>query len=218
MSELVDDHDSNSCGFAAVWVRLPPRAPNIMPSNKNNLAYVIGLALGDGNLSNPNGRAVRLRITCDTKYQNLIKRAFLAVQKLLPDNKTAIVKRAKTFCDISCYSNQWEKLLGWKAKNGSKYKQNVSVPQWIKDNKNYSKYCLRGLLETDGSIYFDRGYKMANFVTIIPALAESFMELINKLGFEARVYKLKSPNKDRYNIRITKNIDLFLKTIGFTKD
>jgi hypothetical protein len=28
-------------------------------------AYVIGLAIGDGNLSNPSGRAVRLRITCD---------------------------------------------------------------------------------------------------------------------------------------------------------
>jgi len=31
-------------------------------------AYIVGLALGDGNLSNPNGRAVRLRITCDKKY------------------------------------------------------------------------------------------------------------------------------------------------------
>jgi len=35
-------------------------------------AYLIGVALGDGNLSNPNGRAVRLRITCDTKYPALI--------------------------------------------------------------------------------------------------------------------------------------------------
>jgi hypothetical protein len=34
--------------------------------------YVIGLAIGDGNLSNPNGRAVRLRIACDTKFPALI--------------------------------------------------------------------------------------------------------------------------------------------------
>ena len=37
-------------------------------------AYVVGVAIGDGNLSNPNGRAVRLRITCDKKYPALIAR------------------------------------------------------------------------------------------------------------------------------------------------
>jgi hypothetical protein len=36
-------------------------------------AYIIGVALGDGDLSNPNGRAVRLRITCDKKYPRLIE-------------------------------------------------------------------------------------------------------------------------------------------------
>ncbi len=40
-------------------------------------AYVIGLAIGDGNLSNPNGRAVRLRITCDTKYPRLVGNIFV---------------------------------------------------------------------------------------------------------------------------------------------
>ena len=40
--------------------------------DKNSLAYIIGVALGDGNLSNPNGRAVRLRITCDIKYPKII--------------------------------------------------------------------------------------------------------------------------------------------------
>jgi len=38
------------------------------------LAYVVGVALGDGNLSNPNGRATRLRITCDAKYPRLARK------------------------------------------------------------------------------------------------------------------------------------------------
>jgi hypothetical protein len=51
----------------------------ILPLNADRQlqAYVIGLAIGGGNLSNPNGRAVRLRITCDTKYPALIARIFL---------------------------------------------------------------------------------------------------------------------------------------------
>ena len=40
----------------------------ILNKDKGLQAYVIGLALGDGNLSNPNGKATRLRITCDKKY------------------------------------------------------------------------------------------------------------------------------------------------------
>ena len=40
----------------------------ILNSDKNLQAYVIGLALGDGNLSKPGPRAVRLRISCDNKY------------------------------------------------------------------------------------------------------------------------------------------------------
>lgn len=218
MSKLVDDHDSKSCGLTAMRVRLPPRAPNIMSLNKNNLSYIIGLAIGDGNLSNPNGRAVRLRITCDLKYKNLIKRICSAIKILLPKNRVSLIKRSRTFCDISCYSNKWENWLGWKAKEGPKYKQKVSIPNWIKENKNYSIYCLRGLLETDGSIYTDRGYKMVNFVTIIPRLASDVIKIIKKIGFSPHIYKIATITKTRYNIRLSKNTDNFLKTINFIKN
>jgi hypothetical protein len=54
-------------------------------------AYVIGVAIGDGNLSSPNGRAVRLRITCDTKYPVLIAKIRSALETLLPRNKVSVV-------------------------------------------------------------------------------------------------------------------------------
>ena len=46
---------------------------NEMMKKTKNLAYIIGVALGDGNLSNPNGRAIRLRISCDTRYPFIIE-------------------------------------------------------------------------------------------------------------------------------------------------
>ena len=49
-------------------------------NDKNTLAYIIGVAIGDGNLSNPNGRAVRLRVTCDTKYEFIIKQVKSNIQ------------------------------------------------------------------------------------------------------------------------------------------
>lgn len=189
-----------------------------MKNSKDNLAYIIGVAIGDGNLSNPNGRAVRLRVSCDLKYKNLIISISKAIQKLLPNNKVSLVNHGKNCIDISCYSNKWESILSWKAGGGSKYKQRVSVPDWIKINKTHSICCLRGLFETDGCIYKDREYVMVSFVTIIPNLANDVMEMIKGLGFTPRIYKITTTPINRYTIRISKDAELFIKTIKLVKN
>jgi hypothetical protein len=117
VAELVYAHDSKSCDRKVVGVRLPPRPLNM---DRNILAYIVGVALGDGNLSNPNGRAVRLRITCDNKYPNLIERIIYSIRFLLPENRVSMIKSGKNFCNISCYSNKWESWLGWRYDKGSK--------------------------------------------------------------------------------------------------
>lgn len=121
---------------------------------KENLAYIVGIALGDGNLSNPSKRAVRLRITCDKKYPEIIKEIKNSLQYILPKNKISEINRQGCI-DISCYSNTLEDLLGWKAKGGSKNIQEVKIPDWIKNDKHLSLICLKGLFQTDGSIYLD---------------------------------------------------------------
>lgn len=212
---MADAHDSKSCAERHESSSLSPGTT----MDKENLAYVIGVALGDGNLSNPNGRAVRLRITCDARYKNLIERICLAVQKVLPRNKVSLVDRTNLGAvDVSCYSNEWENLLGWKAKGGSKHIQGVSIPRWIKQSRQLSIECLRGLLETDGSIYEDRGYLMVNFVTVIPNLAEDVMGMISELGFQPHLAKFASRNKDKYTVRISKHSKDFIKLLNLKKD
>lgn len=178
-------------------------------------AYVIGLALGDGNLSNPNGRAVRLRITCDLKYPGLIDRIKNSLQTILPDNKVTIVKKKRNCVDISCYSNYWEKILGWSAVKGSKFSQSASVPDWIKNDREAVVSCLRGLIETDGAIYLDRGYKMVIFKSIIPQLAEAVHQMIGYLGFAAKLYRVepKSPQKTAYHVRLSRDVLNFLNLV-----
>lgn len=174
--------------------------------------------MGDGNLSNPNGRAVRLRITCDKKYKKLSNKITLSLQKLLPNNKIGIVKRKDNCLDISCYSNKLENFLGWSAKGGSKEKQEISIPDWIKRDRKYAISCLRGLFETDGSIYTDRKYLMANFVTIIPTLAKDVMEIIISLGFKPNMQLRKEQNgKIKHTIRISKNTEQFINLVKIEK-
>lgn len=179
-------------------------------------AYIVGLALGDGNLSNPNGRAVRLRITCDKKYPVLYKYILNSLQEFLPDNKVSLVDR-DTSIDVSCYSNYLEDLLGWKAKCGSKHKQKVKIPTWIIKNKQFTKECLRGLVQTDGSIYKDRGYSMVNIVSNIPSLANAIIKAINNVGYKPNVQIHNDPNTKKYTIRISKNTKEFISDIGVWK-
>ena len=198
----------------------------IFNENKFLQSYIIGLAIGDGNLSNPNGRAIRLRITCDEKYPLLMKRVINSLQSLFPQNKVSIAEKKEGCLDISVYSNHLEKILGWKAKGGSKFLQKVSVPNWIKENSKYKINCLRGLIETDGCIYSDRGYKMIMFSTIIPKLAKDVYKMIISLGFYPHLYKIGKGENIKYNfnqkpiyrIRISKNVNKFLSLVKPEKE
>jgi tRNA dimethylallyltransferase len=183
-------------------------------SNKEELAYIIGIAIGDGNLSNPNGRAVRLRITCDKNYSNLIKEIIESLKKIAPNNKISTFERKDNCIDISCYSNDWEEILGWKASRGSKIKQGIKIPDWIKKNKIYTKKVLKGLIQTDGSIYFDRKYKMVNFTSASHELVEDVSKLVKKIGFKGNINK----RKDKSIFRISKDVDNFIKEIDIKKE
>ena len=154
--------------------------------NKKILAYIVGIAIGDGNLSNSNGRAVKLRVTCDNKYPKLKEHIKESLKIILPKNKVSEIKR-KGCVDVYVHSNTLEKLLGWRAKGGSKFKQDVSIPLWILSNKTYLKECLKGLVQTDGSIYKDRGYTMVNFTTIIENLALTYFESLQKLRYQPQI-------------------------------
>ncbi len=93
------------------------------------------------------------------------------------------------------------------------YETKTKPVLWVKSNKKASIACLRGLIETDGSIYIDRGYKMVNFVSIIENLAKDVLSIIKKLGFSPKIYKIKKGNAYRYNIRVSIEVEKFIKIV-----
>ncbi len=188
-----------------------------LSTDKKLRAYIIGVALGDGNLSNPNGRAVRLRVTCDKKYPALLKYIKESLSSLFPQNRVGVVNR-KGCVDVSVFSKQLPELLGWQWDKGPKDKQNVGVPSWIKKDVRYSKECLRGLLQTDGSQYNDRGYTMLNFVGTGTALTNDVFNMMKTLGYSPNMQKLKQDNgKVKHTIRLARNVPQFIQTIDYWK-
>lgn len=183
------------------------------------VAYLVGVALGDGNLTNPNGRALRLRITCDTQYPNIISEILDTLKIIFPENKITLVKRKIPTClDISVYSNKLSSIIPWEQGLGTKLEQKIRIPIWIMNNPKYRIQCLRGLLHTDGSLYTDRGYLMLNFTNLSIDLINDVNQVIGDLGYKSRIYKSIQPNgKIKYVVRLSKDVQKFIDGIKFTK-
>ena len=130
------------------------------------------------------------------------------------------IYRGKGNCtNISLYSNQLKELLNWRWDEGPKDKQNIHIPNWIKAEPILVRNLLRGLFQTDGSIYKDRGYLMVNFVNTSSSLANDVQKSITELGYSPNLQKLKQANgKVKYTIRITKDVSKFIKDIKLWKE
>ncbi len=184
---------------------------------KTNLAYVIGVALGDGNLSRPSKRATRLRITCDADYADIAQEISNALRTLFPTNRVSKVKGPKdTYFNISVYSNKLNKLMPWKVDCGSKFEQNARVPNWILKSNNYTSACLRGLIQTDGSIYLDRGY---NFTNNTQDLATDVKNMMECLGYKPHLYIAgQRSGNPKYIVRLSSNVNRFISELSLKKE
>lgn len=185
-----------------------------------SLAYIVGVALGDGNLSCSNGRAIRLRISCDTKYPGIIKDIMTNLKIIFPSNKVSLCKHSSVNCiDVSVYSNKLDEFIPWKVGAGTKIDQQAHVPDWITLNKDFSISCLRGLLQTDGSIYYDRGYQMVNFTNLIKPLIQNVHQMMCALGFSPKIQSSTQKNGNvKYVVRLARDVDNFLDKIKLIKN
>ncbi|MFZ2414842.1 MAG: LAGLIDADG family homing endonuclease [Minisyncoccia bacterium] len=144
----------------------------------------------------------------------IIQEIIHEIHVVLPKNKISLIKRKSHCIDVSCYSNQWEGLLGWLANGGPKSQQNIRVPQWIKNNSKYAKKCLKGLIETDGSIYYDRGYLMVNFTNIIPQIILDFTDMLDILGYNNHVYLRRDGNNNKKVVRVSSDAQKLVRSLA----
>lgn len=80
---------------------------------------------------------------------------------------------------------------------GNKLKQGLDIPQWIKDNKEYSIACVRGLVDTDGSVFAHKyktngkeySYKKVSFTSMSTSLLHSVLSILKEFGIRSRIHK-----------------------------
>ncbi|MBS3145076.1 hypothetical protein J4208_05845 [Candidatus Woesearchaeota archaeon] len=153
----------------------------IKPVRKSSmLAEFIGMMLGDGNIYE-NG----VRISCDSRWPEYIS----YIEELMYHLFGIYFKQyqGKGNCIHLYVYNRLlvNKLLELGLERGDKILNNVGVPRWIKNNKIYAEHCVRGLMDTDGCLYWckrDRQFYF-NFKNTCKRIYYDFGEMTDALGY-----------------------------------
>lgn len=137
---------------------LHARTINI-PNISEKLAEFTGIILGDGGITKYQV-TITLHNKDDKEYTKfvtaLIKNLFKVTPKIYKHKKYSAHNIVVSRKELVAFCTE---RLGLKI--GNKIKQKIDIPLWILKNKKLRIACIRGLIDTDGSI-FDHTYKVNN--------------------------------------------------------
>lgn len=186
------------------------------PLQSVDLAEFVGIMLGDGNI----GRLqieITLNSIVDADYSifvlNLCNKLFGCFPK--------IIKR-KDCNALSIYYNginlvKFLTEIGMIV--GNKVKQQVGVPDWIKDKIEYKTACVRSLMDTDGGVYIHTykvngkyySYKNICFTNRSVPLLHFIYDTLNELGFTAKI--VENVENKRVWLYNTHEVDRYLRVV-----
>lgn len=171
----------------------------------NKLAEFIGIMLGDGHISH-----TQVMVTLGSKENEYV----LYVSKLMDEifnTKSRIFVRKtghKTVYMGSVLAVKWLEDMGL-AHNKVKYQ--VDVPKWVFAKDGYMKNAIRGLIDTDGSVYKLKFGAQISFCNNSQPLLNSVRLMLAKLGF----HPSKICNNKQFYLTRQQDLKKFFKEIGF---
>lgn len=187
-----------------------------LPRRSADLAELIGIILGDGAITK-----YQLRITLNKDEE---KQYIGYVSKLLQrqfakrPRRHFFGGRASKTCNLSLNGILLVKVLRRLGLEiGSKVLRQAPVPKWIKKKRVFSVACLRGLVDTDGGVYYHRhtsqGFKSFNlglsFSSHCRPLIDFVRSTLLSLDFSARL------SGDSVNLYRLGEVVKYQREIGF---
>lgn len=181
------------------------RTDIVIPSQRSpQLAEFFGIMLGDGSLSHY--QVVITLGTKELKYAEYICELMHELFNVRP--KIAI---RKNHCK-DVYIGSLD-LTEWLQREGlvfNKVKHQVDIPRWIFSDRSFMTKALRGLVDTDGSVYMLKFGTQISFCNYSKPLLKSVREILLKLRFH--------PSKiASHNLYLTRKEDIerYFYEIGF---
>ena len=194
----------------------------VVNDNREDLAEIIGIILGDGHVSEiKKGKKIRVycvRIAGNSKTdKDYIFRYVPELFMMVFNERGSIMTTPNRNCGyFTIYGKnliEYIKSLG--IKSGNKKRNNQGIPDWIKSDRKLVARCLRGLIDTDGSIHkISKNNKnlRIDFTSYIPRLLKDAHEAFISLGF--------NPSKiicqKHFFISRQEEVERYVKEVGFS--
>lgn len=185
------------------------------PKFSAELAELTGILMGDGGISKYQV-VVTLHNKDDKAYSRfvikMIKKLFGVAPRVYEDRANSVndlVVSRKAMVNF-CVSGLGLKL-------GNKIKQKIDIPQWIIKRKNFQIACVRGLIDTDGSVFTHAykvhgklyQYKKLSFTSRSQPLLISVQKILRNLNMNPRL----SPDTD-VRLESIKDVATYFKKVG----
>lgn len=162
------------------------------PGKSVELAEFIGTMMGDGGLSKYQA-CITLHHIDDREYINFIAKR---IRKLFHIQPALYHLPKKSVYNIVVSRSEIVKYLhALGLPIGNKVRQEFDIPDWIRKNRKFAIACVRGLVDTDGSVfthsYTVKGklysYKKLSFCSRSKPLQHSVARILTDVGMRARI-------------------------------
>lgn len=179
-----------------------------------NLAELFGAIIGDGGLTKYQTR-ISLSLKEDFEYANYISRLATELFLLSPSRhhhpKRGVVEVCVSSKSLVEYLNNNGLPIG------NKVSQMHNIPDWIKSDERYLKSCLRGIFDTDGSVYLDSHItNEVLYQSINIAFTSYSVNLFNDIYYSLKKLGLHPTSSSPHNILLRRAADInpFFVMIG----
>jgi len=181
------------------------------PKESSKLAEFIGAMIGDGGINSDWQVVISLGAKTDMEYGDYIEGLIFELFGL--SARKRIRKKYNTLNLVISSINLVDFLISKGLVKGNKIEQKVDLPDWIWKKRSYQKFCMRGLMDTDGGVYEHlhkiRGKTYCNrgmcFTSASPLLIDSVYKILENFKFSPkitdkhhRIYLYKKEEVDRY--------------------
>lgn len=186
--ERIEIYNSQNLGENAVPKKIE------IPNKSQKLAEFVGIMLGDGcvtecysNEKRQHFYAARVSGHSEDDFIYLTQYVANLMNELFRSTPSYYKLRHEKEINL-CFNGieivRFLNSIG--LKSGNKKENNQGIPDWIFEKKEYMVSCLRGLIDTDGSVcpITGRDYSNIWFKSSIPKLRENFSLIVNRLGIK----------------------------------
>lgn len=182
-------------------------------SKSEELAEFIGVMIGDGGMTQ---NQIRITLGLDEReYSKEISNMMRSIFNWTPS--ISIRKRNNTIELVLSGRALVQKLYGMGLLIGDKVKQEVSLPDWTMKSKLFVAAVLRGMFDTDGSVYLDKHYSDKRcYSSLCMAFTSYSPNLLSDIRQSLYVWDFHptSSTKNRIVLRRREEVIRFFKTIN----